>query len=214
MKNQEKSRPTKKKILTYYLILAAVLLVAAAVTLGVVFGVKGSRVDDIIDNPNPPAPSNPDDGDDKPDVPPIVDTSTSYVFIVPIKNATLTQAHVFAYNKTLDWYRLHEGMDFSANAGENVLAAVDGTVRDVSRSDVLYGASVTIEHAGGITTVYKFIDPVETLKVGDKVSRGDVIGTVAVATGVENKDGDHLHFEVYKNGKIQDPDDYLDIASK
>lgn len=213
MKNQEKSKPTKKKILTYYLILAAVLLVAAAVTLGVVFGIKGPKVDNIIDNPNPPPQTDPGE-DNKPEVPPIVDTSTSYVFIVPIKNANLTQTHTFAYNKTLDWYRLHEGMDFSANAGESVLAAVDGTVKEVTRNDVLYGASVTIEHAGGITTVYKFIDPVETLKAGDKVSRGDVIGTVAVATGVENKEGDHLHFEVYKNGKIQDPDDFLDITSK
>ena len=49
MKNQEKNVSTKKKILTYYLILAACLLVIAAITVGVIFAVRAN--DDLsIDN--------------------------------------------------------------------------------------------------------------------------------------------------------------------
>lgn len=218
MKNTEKNKPTKKKILMYYLILAACLLVIAGITAGVIFAVRNNGIT------NPPSidegnkPSNPDDGNNDNKDPDEdndhVDTSTQYEFIVPVKDVNLSQAHIFGYDKTLDRYRLHEGMDFKCAEGTEVLAAVDGTVKSVSVRDELYGAVITIEHADNVTTVYKFINPVENLKAGDKVSRGDVIGKVAKATGVENADGDHLHFEVLKNNVMQDPDDYLNIISK
>lgn len=208
---KEKIKPSKKKILTYYLIMAACLLVAAAVTVGVVFGVKkpgGTIEKPPVDNPD----NKPGEPDDKPDKP--VDNTTSYIFIVPIKNGNLAQANVFCYDKTLDRYATHKGMDFSAEAGAEVLAAVDGTVVSIFKNDQLYGAVITIKHDNGMQTVYKYIDPVETLNVGDKVNRGDVIATVAKATGAENKEGDHLHFEVYENGNQIDPDDKLNITSK
>lgn len=214
--NTQKTKPTKKKILTYYLILAACLLVIAGITVGVVFAVRGTSVtppaidkgNDDKDPSEPTTPTNPDDPDDP------VDTSSKYEFIVPVKDVNLTQAHVFGYDKTLDRYCLHEGMDFALAAGSEVLAAVDGTVKSVVKSDELYGGVITIEHADGVTTVYRFVDPAENLKEGDAVSRGSAIGTIAAATGVENEEGDHLHFEVYKNNVMQDPDDYLNIISK
>lgn len=208
----EKTKPTKKKIVTYYLILAACLLVAAAITVGVVFGVQGNKKPTI----DKPPVTTPDDKPDQPDKPdePVKDTTTSYVFIVPLKEANVSLASAFCYDKTLDRYALHNAMDFAAAAGTQVLAAVDGTVKSVYKSDRLYGAVITIEHANGIETVYKFIDPVDNIKAGDKVNRGDVIATVAAATGVENAEGDHLHFEVFENGKQVDPDEYLNIISK
>lgn len=211
---KEKIKPSKKKILTYYLIMAACLLVAAAVTVGVVFGVKKPNNPGQIENPpadeNQPKPDNPDDGNDGP----TVDTTTSYVFIVPVSNGDLGQTNVFCYDKTLDRYAEHKGMDFSAKAGTDVLAAVDGTVVSIFTKDQLYGAVITIQHDNGMKTVYKYIDPVETLKVGATVNRGDVIATVAAATGAENMEGDHLHFEVYENGEQIDPDLKLNIISK
>ena len=210
---KEKIKPSKKKILTYYLILAACLLVASAVTVGVVFGVKkpnGTIEKPPVNNPDDNNPDNPDD--DKPDKP--VDSTTSYVFIVPVKDVNLTQANVFCYDKTLDRYAVHKGIDFAAEAGTQVLAAVDGTIESIFKNDQLYGAVIRIKHDNGVETVYKFIEPAETLKVGDKVSRGDVIATVAKATGAENKEGDHLHFEVYENGTQIDPDEKLNIIDK
>lgn len=222
MKNNEKSKPTKKKILTYYLVTGACLLVIAAIVVGVVFAVKSNKVGDVIDKPNNDTPNitNPDDGNNggntnKPnDDNPTVDTSSKYELIVPVKDANVIKAHVFGYDQTMDWYRLHEGMDFAAAAGTQVFAAVDGRIKEISTSDVLYGATITIEHENGVTTVYKFVEPAEGMKVGDSVNRGEVIATIAAANGVENKDGDHLHFEVYKDGKIADPDDYLELTSK
>ena len=213
MKNKQKTQPTKKRILTYYLILAACLLVIAAITVGIVFGVKPTStgtpsIDAGQTNPEPPV-KDPDEGKD-----PVTDTSSKYEFITPVKNVVVSQAQVFWHNKTLNIFRLHQGMDFQCAAGTEVLAAVDGTVKNVYTNDRLYGAMIEIEHANGITTVYKFIEPSETLRAGATVNRGDVIAKVATATGAENAEGDHLHFEVYKNSKMQDPDIYLKLISK
>lgn len=207
MKNKQKTQPTKKKIITYYLILAACLLVIAAITVGVLFGVNPTGAGNPTIDVNQPEPP------DEPD-PPITDTSSKYEFITPVKNVSVSQAHVFWHNNTLGIFRLHQGMDFECEAGTEVLATVDGTVKNVYTNDRLYGGIIEIEHADGVTTVYKFVDPDENLKKGSAVNRGDVIGTVAAATGIENADGAHLHFEVYKNDIIQDPDIYLKLISK
>lgn len=205
MKDQEKSKPTKKKILLYYLILAACILVIAAITLAVVFSVRmnsqGSPTLDVDQEQPGPDDDDPDD-DSK-------DTSTATVFIFPVANVDVTQKQDLWYDQTLKMYYMHEGVDFIADAGTNVLAAIDGTVKEISVNDRLYGGVITIEHENNVTTVYRYVDPLTTLKVGDKVNRGDVIGAVAAATGAESEDGAHLHFEVYANGVLADPDDYL-----
>ena len=225
MKNQEKNVSTKKKILTYYLILAACLLVIAAITVGVIFAVRSGDGDLTIEKPgtsdddNKPSnpgnndnnPTKPDDGNKTDDNKP---AATTYEFIFPVENADITNAQVFGYDKTMDWYALHDGTDFTADAGTQIVAAVDGTVAEIATSDVFYGAFVTIEHSNGVKTVYKFIEPAANIKKGDKVNRGQVIGTVAAATGIENADGAHLHFQIFKNGELADLDDYLDVNEK
>lgn len=204
MKNKEKNKPTKKKLLVYYLILAACLLIIAAVTLAVVFSVRSNTDKLTIDN-NQEQPDD-DEEPDKPDDP--IDTTTATVFISPIASVDVTQQQDLWYDATLKMYYMHHGVDFTAEAGAEVLATVDGTVTAITH-DELYGGSITLSHEGGIETVYRFVDPLETLTVGTKVNRGDVIATVSSATGSESEVGSHLHFEVYKNGTLSDPEDYL-----
>ena len=234
MKDQEKIKPSKKKVLLRILIVAACLLVIAAITLAIVFSVGGNtnQLAEGPDNSQTDNPGNqgdggnsgnqgqiPDGGDSgnegqNPDQ--SQDTSSQYDFISPVKDVNVARSYEFGYDKTMDWYCLHEGMDFSAAAGTQVFAAVDGTITEITSKDVdiLCGDSITIEHANGLKTVYMFLDVDPDLKVGAKVSRGDVIGTVAAANGVENADGEHLHFEVFKNGESVDPDEYLNVLSK
>ena len=223
------TKPTKKKRLLFWLILAASLLIVAAIVVGIVFGVRGNRNKLTIDSKPNQGNTKPDDsdnkgdnkpddgdnkGDNKPDDGGAVDTSSQYVFISPIENVNVIKVNEFCYDKTMDWYRLHQAIDFGAPAGTNVLSAVDGTVTSIIERDTLDYAIIEIAHANNLKTVYKFLDPIEGLEVGQKVSRGQVIGTVAVASGRENADGDHLHFEVFKNGNIVDPEEYLDLTSK
>ena len=218
---KEQNKKSKKKILLYDLILAACLLVIAAVTVTLIFTV-GKRNDNVLDNN--PGINNPDDGnkpggddnnpggdDNKPDDKP---TGGDNEFGLPIANATVTTSYEFSYDTTLDRYCVHQGMDFQAKAGDEVCAVLAGTVTKVVTDHILGENYVTITHANNMTTTYKYITAKEGLKEGDTVKRGDVIGTIAAASGMEMKQGEHLHFEITVNGKLADPNIYLDIIEK
>ena len=72
------------------------------------------------------------------------------------------------------------------------------------------GNYIVIRHNGSYTTVYGHLNakkPFATgLKVGSKVKRNQVIGYVG-NTG--RSTGDHLHFEILRNGVQIDPFPYL-----
>ncbi|MGN0813883.1 MAG: peptidoglycan DD-metalloendopeptidase family protein [Candidatus Coproplasma sp.] len=228
-------KKTKKKIWTYYLILGACILVIAAITVTVIFAVNNARNsitldkgDNVTDTDNSGGSGDggaadsdnsgdgngettggngDSDGDSS-------DVSTTYEFIAPVSSVDLINGYTFYHNKTLDCYHFHTGLDLAGEAGTPVLACLDGTVESITTGDLLDGNVITLSHANGVKTSYYFVDVKETLKVGDSVSQGDVIGTIAEATGSEYKEGSHLHFEVYVNGELADPEEYLDVAAK
>ena len=218
--NEQNNKDKKKKLLTYYLILGACLLLIAAVTVTVIFAVRNADNsfqidggnDSVIDGDDDDDGDQPSDGDDNDQ--PSEDVSSQYEFIAPVTNMDVVNDYTFYYNKTLDCYHYHTGLDMAAEAGTEVVACVDGTVESITVGDVLDGTKIVLSHADGVKTSYYFIDAAENLKVGDSVKRGDVIGTVAEPTGSEYKEGAHLHFEVEKNGSVVDPNEYLDIADK
>ena len=214
-------KKSKKKVLLYYLILAACLLVIAAVTVTVVLtvGRNASKLTDgtQIENPDdgkkpddgktPDDGKKPDDGDNKP-----TDTDNSYG--LPLERASVTCGYEFAFDKTLIRFAVHQGMDFEASAGDNVLAVKDGTVTKIVKDHILNENYVTITHGDGVTSTYKYIVAKDGLKEGAAVKKGDVIGTIAPAGGFEANEGEHLHFEIRVNGRTADPDTYLDIVEK
>ncbi len=212
--SQEKNN--KKKLLTYYLILGACILLIAAVTVTVIFAVRNNGNSFEIDNGGTTDDGNQDeDGDDEDDDDqPTDDVSSAYEFIAPVSVMDVINDYTFYYNKTLDCYHYHTGLDMAAEAGTEVVACVDGTVESITVGDLLDGTKVVLSHADGVKTSYYFIDAAEGLEVGDTVKRGDVIGTVAEPAGREYKEGAHLHFEVSKNGETVDPNEYLDISEK
>lgn len=219
------NKKSKKKVLLYYLILAACLLVIAAVTVTVVLtvgrnnntlsdGIQTEKPSDNKPSDNNPGDNKPSDnnpGDNNPGNKPTV---TDDKFQLPVSQANVTCAYEFAYDKTLDRYAVHRGLDFEGKAGDNVYAALGGTVTAVVTGHVLNENYVTIKHKDGLTSTYKYIDVKDSLKVGDTVNKGDVIGTIALAGGMEMNEGEHLHFEMNLNGKYVDPDTYLDIIEK
>ena len=133
---------------------------------------------------------------------------------LPIEAVSVSNEYGFFYNQTLDCYYHHDGVDFLTEAGANVLAAEDGVVESVYSGDVLKGTEIVLDHGNGLKTVYRFVVAVDGLSVGDEVKQGDVIATVAEATGNEYKDGAHLHFEILENGETVDPTVHLDIIEK
>ena len=138
------------------------------------------------------------------------------VFSLPVSGATVGTTYTFWYNSTLNRYNLHQGIDFKADAGTQVTAAYAGTVESISDT-LLEGGKVVISHGDGLTTEYASIDVASTLKVGDKVEQGTLLGTVSAAAdamGNEYNEGAHLHFGVFENGESIDPTTYLEIDEK
>ena len=113
-----------------------------------------------------------------------------------------------AYDKTMGDWRTHSGMDISAAAGTQVLAASAGSVLSVT-NDPLMGTTVTLSHAGGYQTTYANLQSQPNVSAGDKVSAGQVIGAVGTTAIAESALGPHLHFSVTCDGDAVDPDKFL-----
>lgn len=100
--------------------------------------------------------------------------------------------------------RMHEGVDVPAATGTPIRAAAAGTV-DKSGWSPGAGNRVNVKHDSTYTTKYFHMSRTAA-KVGDRVSQGQVIGYVG-STG--DSSGPHLHFEVWKNGRSQNPTGYV-----
>lgn len=98
------------------------------------------------------------------------------------------------------------GISIAAPAGTPVKAVEGGSVERVLEAFGTYGLTVIIAHGDGYHSVYMHLNE-SRVTAGDKVVRGQVIGTV----GGENTDeGPHLQFEIRGEGGIAlDPSDWL-----
>ena len=143
-------------------------------------------------------------------------TSTQIIFALPVANSTVTKSYTSStvvYNQTLGVYTGHMGIDFSAEAGSNVVAVWDGKIESITTS-YLKGTTIVIDHGNGLKSIYNSLDSLETLAEGQSVNKGEVIGYVSDNNRQEYKDGPHLHFEVTLNGEWIDPDEYLMMTEK
>jgi hypothetical protein len=100
--------------------------------------------------------------------------------------------------------RPHEGIDVSAYRGTPIVAPASGVVVQVNQQPG-YGQVVAIDHGMGIVTKYAHCEKV-LVRRGQRVKRGDQIATVG-STGITT--GPHLHYEVWKNGRAEDPKRYI-----
>jgi murein DD-endopeptidase MepM/ murein hydrolase activator NlpD len=98
----------------------------------------------------------------------------------------------------------HPGLDIVANAGSPIVAPADGVVTQAGRFSS-YGKAVFLSHGNGTSTRYAHLSDV-SVKAGQKVKRGDLLGRVG-ATG--RAMGFHLHYEVIVGGKKVDPLRYI-----
>lgn len=98
----------------------------------------------------------------------------------------------------------HQGVDIAAAPGAPVRAAADGLVTRASRQGGL-GKAVFLSHGYGLSTRYGHLSEI-TVKPGQRVRRGDVIGQVG-NTG--RSTGYHLHYEVHLDGEAVNPVAYL-----
>ena len=112
------------------------------------------------------------------------------------------------YSNTLQEWTTHLGIDIKADKTTVVKAAETGTVKTI-KNDPRYGLTIVVEHENGYQTVYSNLLSSEFVVEGEKVEKGQSIGTVGNTAAFEIADEAHLHFEVLKDSIQVDPNIYL-----
>ena len=108
------------------------------------------------------------------------------------------------FSNTLQEWTTHLGIDIKADKTSVVKSAEAGTIKTI-KNDPRYGLTITIEHDNGYQTVYANLLSSEFVVEGEKVEKGQSIGTVGNTATFEISDEPHLHFEVLKDGVQIDP---------
>ncbi|MBQ0122024.1 MAG: peptidoglycan DD-metalloendopeptidase family protein [Bacteroidales bacterium] len=134
---------------------------------------------------------------------------TSIPSIVPIPDFKTLQAGASVGRRVNPFFKTmrdHQGMDLMAPVGTDVLCTADGVVTDVVRSGKGMGNTIEVVHDGGFITKYSHLGEIRTVRKGQTVKQGDVIGKVGMS-GMSF--ASCLHYEIWRNGRCQDPADYF-----
>ena len=133
------------------------------------------------------------------------------VFESPIEDTEVLKEYAkdnLVYSETLKEWITHLGIDLKADKATVVKAAEDGVVTAI-KNDPRYGLTIIIEHTKGYKTLYANLLTTEFVSEGEKVKKGQTIGTVGDTAIYEIVDDSHLHFEIIKNNENVNPLDYI-----
>ena len=130
--------------------------------------------------------------------------------LMPVSGAVLTQGYgctdlVFEPRASFcPSGHFHSGIDLAAPLDRPVRAAAAG-VAQVANMPNGYGLYVILVHGGGVSTLYGHLHGTP-LQSGARVAEGDLVGGMG-SSGLST--GPHLHFEVRRNGRPEDPRRWL-----
>ncbi len=105
---------------------------------------------------------------------------------------------------TLNYWQTHNGVDIKSEIGTQVKSMTGGTVTKIAQ-DAINGAYVVIDHGNGLEGYYCNLNTTISVKEGDKVSAGTIIGAVSNTMESEIAEPSHLHFGLKLNGQWVDP---------
>ena len=104
---------------------------------------------------------------------------------------------------------IHQAIDFAATTGSPIKATAPVIVEDV-QNDKYFGLIVMIKHDFGFVTKYGHCSQILVSKK-EKVNRGQ---TIALVGNTGRSTAPHLHYEILKDGKNVDPNEYLLVHQK
>ena len=112
------------------------------------------------------------------------------------------------YSETLQEWVTHSGIDIKADKTTVVKSAEAGTIKSI-KNDPRYGLTIVIDHGNNFQTVYSNLLTSEFVVEGEKVEKGQSIGTVGNTAVFEIADEPHLHFEILKDSLPVNPSEYI-----
>lgn len=109
-------------------------------------------------------------------------------------------------------YMPNTGILYSSDTEFEILAVLDGKVTNIKEDNIL-GNIIEIEHNNGIISIYQSVKDIY-VQVGDKVKQGNIIAKSG-PNKLTNEKENCLHFEVYKDGSLRNPEEFynVDISS-
>jgi len=123
---------------------------------------------------------------------------------MPVKKGWISSRYGWRTSPFSGKKQFHKGIDIPARNGADIIAVADGVVIRSEKQQAL-GNLVEINHGDGMRTLYAH-NSKNTVSIGQSVSKGDKIAEVG-STG--RSTGPHVHFQVFKDGKIIDPKPFV-----
>ncbi|PCH58837.1 MAG: hypothetical protein COC19_08190 [SAR86 cluster bacterium] len=135
------------------------------------------------------------------------DLSDTYIAGKPVEHSWISSGFGRRADPFTGKPAFHAGIDFSTGkSGSDIISVAAGVVTVATpEPDSAYGLMVEINHGNGYSTRYGHAEKL-LVHVGDIVAKGQNIALIG-STG--RSTGPHLHFEVYKNGRVVDPASYV-----
>ena len=140
----------------------------------------------------------------------VTETKKEITFVKPTEGEIICEfaKDNLIYSETLKEWITHTAIDIKADKTSVIRSAADGVVKSIVK-DPRYGLTIVIEHDEHFQTVYSNLLTSEFVVEGEKVEKGQSIGTVGNSASFEIVDEPHLHFEIIKDGENVDPSIYL-----
>ena len=104
-----------------------------------------------------------------------------------------------------DTYMQNSGVDYVSNNVFDVVSVLNGTIISIEENDLL-GTIVEVRHSNNLISVYQGLSDV-IVEENMAVVQGQVIAKSGTSN-INKELGNHLHFELYYNGKIVNPEEY------
>lgn len=120
-------------------------------------------------------------------------------FKFPVEYRGINSPYGSRFHPVLKRYIFHSGVDLKARYVP-LRAAQSGRVSFAGYMSG-YGKIIILKHSSGYETRYAHLEKIG-VKVGQNVNKGELIGKTGMSGRVT---GPHLHFEIRKNGRTQNP---------
>jgi len=132
-----------------------------------------------------------------------------YSFAFPLREAVITDTYGVRRSHPVNGGRgrMHTGVDLRATYGTPVFAVSSGVVV-AGMNDYYYGQYIDLDHGDGKRSRYAHLSK-PLVRVGTHVDKGE---RIALTGDSGQTTGPHLHFELWINGQVVDPADYIKFS--